>query len=65
HPPAQVPGMRVGWASDPAFGPVDRDVTSTVVAAAEALRDLGCSTPKDTPSPAGSVNAAWSSADGT
>ncbi|KAB2336918.1 amidase, partial [Actinomadura rudentiformis] len=42
HPPAQVPGMRVGWASDPAFGPVDRDVTSTVVAAAEALRDLGC-----------------------
>lgn len=35
-------GVRVGWASDPAFGPVDREVTATVSAAADALRELGC-----------------------
>jgi Asp-tRNA(Asn)/Glu-tRNA(Gln) amidotransferase A subunit family amidase len=40
--PADVAGLRVGWASEPAFGPVDREVTATVVAAADALRDSGC-----------------------
>ncbi|MBY8888983.1 amidase [Streptomyces sp. PTM05] len=35
-------GVRVGWACEPAFGPVDREVAATVVAAAEALRELGC-----------------------
>jgi aspartyl-tRNA(Asn)/glutamyl-tRNA(Gln) amidotransferase subunit A len=40
--PADVAGMRVGWASEPAFGPVDSEVTATVVAAADALRDSGC-----------------------
>lgn len=39
---ADVAGLRVGWASEPAFGPVDPEVTATVVAAAEALRDSGC-----------------------
>jgi aspartyl-tRNA(Asn)/glutamyl-tRNA(Gln) amidotransferase subunit A len=40
--PADVTGVRVGWAGEPAFGPVDREVTATVVAAADALRDMGC-----------------------
>lgn len=40
--PAEVAGMRVGWAGEPVFGPVDRAVTATVMAAADALRDLGC-----------------------
>ncbi|WP_413804843.1 amidase [Streptomyces sp. OE57] len=40
--PGDVAGLRVGWASDPAFGPVDREVTATVIAAADALRELGC-----------------------
>ncbi|MGR3939306.1 hypothetical protein LCH29_41715 [Streptomyces sp. BRA346] len=35
-------GLRVGWAGEPAFGPVDREVTATVSAAADALRELGC-----------------------
>ncbi|MFE7114781.1 amidase [Streptomyces sp. NPDC057654] len=35
-------GLRVGWAADPAFGPVDREVAATVEAAADALRELGC-----------------------
>jgi aspartyl-tRNA(Asn)/glutamyl-tRNA(Gln) amidotransferase subunit A len=35
-------GLRVGWACEPAFGPVDPEVTATVIAAADALRELGC-----------------------
>ncbi|GHJ26436.1 amidase [Streptomyces hygroscopicus subsp. sporocinereus] len=35
-------GLRVGWAGDPAFGPVDREVMATVEAAADGLRELGC-----------------------
>jgi aspartyl-tRNA(Asn)/glutamyl-tRNA(Gln) amidotransferase subunit A len=34
--------LRVGWACEPAFGPIDPDVTATVEAAAHALRNLGC-----------------------
>ncbi|OXM63504.1 amidase [Amycolatopsis vastitatis] len=46
-PPHDVPrggpgGLRIGWAAEPAFGPVDPEVTATVAAAAEALRELGC-----------------------
>jgi Asp-tRNA(Asn)/Glu-tRNA(Gln) amidotransferase A subunit family amidase len=37
-----VAGVRVGWATSPAFGPVDREVAATVLAAADALRALGC-----------------------
>ncbi|RSM45755.1 amidase [Amycolatopsis balhimycina DSM 5908] len=40
--PADVTGLRVGWASAPAFGPVDAEVATTVQAAADALRTLGC-----------------------
>jgi Asp-tRNA(Asn)/Glu-tRNA(Gln) amidotransferase A subunit family amidase len=40
--PGDVTGVRVGWASEPAFGPVDPEVTATVMAAADALRDAGC-----------------------
>lgn len=40
--PSSLAGLRVGWASEPAFGPVDRDVTATITAAADALRGLGC-----------------------
>ncbi|MGW2325894.1 amidase [Streptomyces sp. NPDC001700] len=39
--PRDLAGARVGWASDPAFGPVDHEVTATVRSAAEALRKLG------------------------
>ncbi|MFD7502892.1 amidase [Streptomyces sp. NPDC059850] len=39
--PRELAGARVGWASDPAFGPVDHEVTATVRSAAEALRELG------------------------
>lgn len=35
-------GLRVGWAAEPAFGPVDREVSATVTAAADASRTLGC-----------------------
>ncbi|MEU6479111.1 amidase [Streptomyces sp. NPDC047017] len=35
-------GLRVGWACEPAFGPVDREVTAVVAAAGQALRELGC-----------------------
>jgi len=34
--------IRVGWASDAAFGPVDPEITAAVVAAAAQLADLGC-----------------------
>jgi Asp-tRNA(Asn)/Glu-tRNA(Gln) amidotransferase A subunit family amidase len=40
--PQDLAGLRVGWACEPAFGPVDREVIATVTAAAEALRELGC-----------------------
>ncbi|MFE2185842.1 amidase [Streptomyces sp. NPDC059455] len=40
--PRDIPGLRVGWATEPAFGPVDREVAATVAAAADALRTLGC-----------------------
>jgi len=33
--------LRVGWMVGPGFGPVDPEVTATVRAAAEALKDLG------------------------
>jgi Asp-tRNA(Asn)/Glu-tRNA(Gln) amidotransferase A subunit family amidase len=42
HGPTEVARMRVGWAGEPVFGPVDREVTATVMAAADALQDLGC-----------------------
>lgn len=38
----EVAGLRVGWAASPTFGPVDREVADTVLAAAGALRALGC-----------------------
>src|SRR5882757_3635910 len=34
--------IRVGWASDAAFGPVDPEITAAVKAAAARLEDLGC-----------------------
>ncbi|GAA0983053.1 MULTISPECIES: amidase [Streptomyces violaceusniger group] len=40
--PGDVAGLRVGWATEPAFGPVDREVAATVTAASDALRGLGC-----------------------
>ena len=40
--PGDLDGLRVGWAAEPAFGPVDREVTATITAAADALRTLGC-----------------------
>jgi Asp-tRNA(Asn)/Glu-tRNA(Gln) amidotransferase A subunit family amidase len=40
--PLDLAGLRVGWACEPEFGPVDGEVTATVTAAADALRDLGC-----------------------
>ncbi|MFE6684863.1 amidase [Streptomyces sp. NPDC057743] len=40
--PRDLAGLRVGWACEPAFGPVDGAVADTVAAAADALRELGC-----------------------
>ena len=40
--PRELAGLRVGWAGEPAFGPIDHEVTATVAAAADALRELGC-----------------------
>ncbi|PRY44877.1 amidase [Umezawaea tangerina] len=40
--PTDLAGLRVAWATSPAFGPVDREVAATVEAAADALRHLGC-----------------------
>lgn len=39
-----IPGqtIRVGWASDDAFGPVDPEITAAVADAAARLADLGC-----------------------
>ncbi len=39
--PADLAGLRVGWAAGPAFGPVDPEVTATAMAAADALKALG------------------------
>ncbi|MCU1282154.1 MAG: glutamyl-tRNA(Gln) amidotransferase subunit [bacterium] len=41
---APQPGrpVRVGWMTEPEFGPVDPDVTNAVAAAANALGSLGC-----------------------
>jgi aspartyl-tRNA(Asn)/glutamyl-tRNA(Gln) amidotransferase subunit A len=33
--------LRVGWLVEPGFGPIDREVAATVLAAADALKDLG------------------------
>jgi len=33
--------LRVGWMVGPGFGPVDPEVVATVIAAAEALKDMG------------------------
>jgi aspartyl-tRNA(Asn)/glutamyl-tRNA(Gln) amidotransferase subunit A len=41
-PPREIAGLRVGWAGAPIFGPVDRAVADTVLAAGDALRALGC-----------------------
>ncbi|MFD2933659.1 amidase [Spirosoma flavum] len=40
----RLPGqkIRVGWVSDTAFGPVDPEITATVKATAQLLKDLGC-----------------------
>ncbi|MCG0286865.1 amidase [Streptomyces sp. PSAA01] len=40
--PKEVAGLRVGWMAEPGFGPVDREVAATVSAAADALREAGC-----------------------
>ncbi|GAA1694358.1 amidase [Streptomyces yatensis] len=40
--PKEVAGLRVGWLAEPGFGPVDREVAATVSAAADALREAGC-----------------------
>ena len=40
--PADLAGLRVGWAAEPAFGPLDPEVTATVIAAADAMKSLGC-----------------------
>ncbi|MBO3675614.1 amidase [Streptomyces sp. NEAU-YJ-81] len=40
--PKEVAGLRVGWMAEPGFGPVDGEVAATVSAAADALREAGC-----------------------
>jgi aspartyl-tRNA(Asn)/glutamyl-tRNA(Gln) amidotransferase subunit A len=39
-----IPGnsLRIGWLVEPGFGPVDREVAAAVAAAADLLRDAGC-----------------------
>jgi aspartyl-tRNA(Asn)/glutamyl-tRNA(Gln) amidotransferase subunit A len=34
--------LRVGWLVEPGFGPIDPEVATTVQAAAEALKSIGC-----------------------
>ncbi|MFD8163605.1 amidase [Streptomyces malaysiensis] len=41
-PPKEMAGLRVGRLIEPGFGPVDAEVAATVSAAADALRDIGC-----------------------
>ncbi|MFE5158833.1 amidase [Streptomyces sp. NPDC056697] len=41
-PPKELAGLRVGWMAEPGFGPVDGEVAATVSAAADALREAGC-----------------------
>ncbi|MDJ1132900.1 amidase [Streptomyces iconiensis] len=55
--PKQLAGLRVGWAGEPAFGPVDSEVAATVAAAADALRDLGCAVEPAAPAGLESVDA--------
>ncbi len=40
----RLPGskIRVGWASEPAFAPVDPEITSAIKSTAALLKDLGC-----------------------
>ena len=40
----RLPGskIRVGWASEPAFAPVDPEITSAIKSTASLLKDLGC-----------------------
>lgn len=40
----RIPGskIRVGWASEPAFAPVDPEITAAVKSTAALLKDLGC-----------------------
>lgn len=40
----RLPGskLRVGWASEPAFAPVDPEITAAVKSTATLLKDLGC-----------------------
>ena len=40
----RTPGqkIRVGWASEPAFGPVDPEITAAIKTTATLLKDLGC-----------------------
>ncbi|OQP39802.1 hypothetical protein A4H97_16395 [Niastella yeongjuensis] len=40
----RIPGqkIRVGWASEPAFGPIDPEITAAVKNTAALLKDLGC-----------------------
>lgn len=42
RPPRPGEPLRVGWLSEPGFGPVDAEVAASVAAAAEHLRRLGC-----------------------
>jgi aspartyl-tRNA(Asn)/glutamyl-tRNA(Gln) amidotransferase subunit A len=41
-PPVAGQPIRVGWLVEPGFGPVDREVASAVAAAADLLKDAGC-----------------------
>lgn len=60
--PQRLSGLRVGWASEPAFGPVDSEVTATVAAAADALRDLGCAVEPAAPAGLEDIDATMLSA---
>ncbi|MFK0294655.1 amidase [Streptomyces sp. NPDC090442] len=56
--PRDLAGLRVGWACEPAFGPVDGAVTGTVAAAADALRALGCTVEAAAPDGLAEIDAA-------
>jgi aspartyl-tRNA(Asn)/glutamyl-tRNA(Gln) amidotransferase subunit A len=55
--PPDLAGLRVGWAAEPAFGPVDPEVRATVAAAADALRELGCVVEPEAPAGLEAVDA--------
>jgi aspartyl-tRNA(Asn)/glutamyl-tRNA(Gln) amidotransferase subunit A len=40
--PVEGRPLRVGWLVEPGFGPVDREVAAAVAAAADLLKDAGC-----------------------